>query len=556
MNKQILNVIIEFFKKYPVYVVTTILFMFLIPVNDVLLSRLYGNMFQAVQTDTFKMSHFLKIIGVISFLQIGYAVRDLLDSKQIPFFQNHCKQIFLRKIFNDHDQDHTQILSGDLLSKIIRSQHIITAWYSKLATFIIPHVFELAFTTVYLFTIDTYVGVAFVLLLFVLGLVLFVSPKQSEKYTVKSDQALNAIIERIDDLLGNYFSVYKESKIENELKLLNAKSDEFIKYYMRSVYNALTYRLLLVACMIVFLYIFVSRTYNLMLNNTINKALFFSLIMMTTHLFGNIMWIIDVVRDAIFDYGSIKNSDFLRSDDDTKKKSTNELCVSKTPVNEEIILIENVFFKYDGQKDWILKDINLSFKRSEKMIVTGEIGSGKSTLLKLLLRVLKPSKGNIYINGKCYEEFSPKSFYKHISCIPQSCVLFNRSIIDNIRYDNPTVTKDDVIKVMKRFGIDKHFTNLKDGFDSVAGKYGNNLSGGQRQMVWFLKVFFKDPEIIFMDEPTASLDRATKELFWDITNRFFKDKTIVIVTHDDFLLQKDINIIRLKNGLIVKKKDE
>tara|TARA_Y100000389_G_C17340428_1_gene453005 strand:+ start:70 stop:966 length:897 start_codon:yes stop_codon:yes gene_type:complete len=298
----------------------------------------------------------------------------------------------------------------------------------------------------------------------------------------------------------------------------------------------------------------------MMKNNQIDKALFFSLIMMTTHLFGNIMWIIDIVRDIIFDYGTIKNSEFLKSDDSSKKhkdvSNENELCISKAKINDIVIAVENLFFKYDGQNDWILRDINLVFRRGEKVFLTGEIGSGKSTLLKILLRILHPSKGFIYINGKCYDKFSPKSFYKHISCIPQNCVLFNRSIIDNIRYDNPSVTKEDVIKVINKFGINKHFGNLKNGFDSLAGKYGNNLSGGQRQLIWFLKVFFKDPDIIFMDEPTASLDKSTKELFWSIMDKFFKEKTVVIVTHDDFLLKKQIKLIKLKNGLIETKKEE
>jgi ABC-type multidrug transport system fused ATPase/permease subunit len=543
-------VIYQFFKKYPLYVITTLLFMFLVPINDVYLSKLYGNMFQSVQNDTFQVSYFLTILFVIFFLQMGYAVRDLLDSKQIPFFQQHCKELFLKRIFDNYNRDQT--LSSDVVSKIIRTQHIITAWYSKLATFIIPHVFELVFTTVYLFTIDRQIGIAFMMLLLVLIVVIFISPLQSEKYTKQSDKKLSQIYELLDDVLANFFSVYKEDKLQAEIDLINKTNDDFISSYMKSVYNALLYRFGLIVGMLLFLYFFVSRINTLMQAKVIEKATFFSLIMMTTHLFSNIMWIIDVIRDIIFDYGTIKNAEFLKPDT-IKQEERKELCISKVKQDDIIIEVNQLYFKYKEQKKWILEDINLAFRKGEKVLVTGEIGSGKSTLLKLFLRMLKPSKGFIYIRGQCYDSFSEKSFYKQVACIPQNCVLFNRSIIDNIRYDNPRISKADVIKIIDQFGINKHFDNLKQGLDSSAGKHGNNLSGGQRQLVWFLKVFLKDPDVIFMDEPTASLDKATKELFWSVMDHFFKEKTIVIVTHDDYLLSKQLKIIKLKHGKVAEK---
>jgi ABC-type bacteriocin/lantibiotic exporter with double-glycine peptidase domain len=94
----------------------------------------------------------------------------------------------------------------------------------------------------------------------------------------------------------------------------------------------------------------------------------------------------------------------------------------------------------------------------------------------------------------------------------------------------------------------KHFSNLNDGVDSLAGKNGMNLSGGQRQLVWMLKIYFKKPDIIIMDEPTASLDKGTKDLFFEIMGKLLGDKTILIVTHDDDLLQFTDNIILVKNG--------
>jgi ATP-binding cassette subfamily B protein len=213
-----------------------------------------------------------------------------------------------------------------------------------------------------------------------------------------------------------------------------------------------------------------------------------------------------------------------------------------------VLEIKNVYFKYDNAINYLLQDINLEIKRGDKYLVLGEIGSGKTTLVKLLLRLIKPQKGNLHLNGLCYNNYEVKAFFKKMGFMPQNCVLFNRSIIENIRYDNETTTREEILEILHKFGIMKHFSNLNDGVDSLAGKNGMNLSGGQRQLVWMLKIYFKKPDIIIMDEPTASLDKGTKDLFFEIMGKLLGDKTILIVTHDDDLLQFTDNIILVKNG--------
>lgn len=277
---------------------------------------------------------------------------------------------------------------------------------------------------------------------------------------------------------------------------------------------------------------------------------------MITHLIGNFLWIIDTSRDVIFDYGTIKNSQFLQKyvpkDPNTNPLgNSSQTCVSlvETPNGPVVPVLKmiNVHFKYASQKRYALKDINVDIARGETILLVGEIGSGKTTLIKMLLRLLKPNEGNIYLNGVCYNTFSTKSFYKKIGFMPQNCILFNRSILDNIKYDNDTVSTNTIMDTLHKFGIMKHFENLEDGIRSSAGKNGMNLSGGQRQLIWFIKLYLKNPDIIIMDEPTASIDHATKDLFKTIINEFMIEKTIIIVTHDNELKDIADRIIKVKN---------
>ena len=544
MNKAIIEIILSFYKQYPFYFFSSLIFMALIPINDIYLSKLYGVMFEKIQQNTFKMSHFTHILGVLAFLQIGYALMDLNDSKQIPLFQQKCKEIFIRKIFNDSKENFKEILTGDLLSKIIRAQHIITSWYSKFITFIIPHILEFAITLVYFFSIDFTLGLSFGILLFIFVGVLCISPNGTNDATVKSDKALNSIHEHVDDILNNYISIYKEDKLEHEIGLMRKLNNTFIRLYNNSVKVSLYYRLVLTVLLIAFLFKFTHRSYELLVTKKMKKPLFFALIMMLTNLIGNLLWMIDTTRDVIFDYGTIKNSDFLQS---TVVNKHHVSCKDNESL-DNVLEIKNVYFKYDNTINYILQDINLEIKRGDKYLVLGEIGSGKTTLVKLLLRLIKPQKGNLHLNGLCYNNYEVKAFFKKMGFMPQNCVLFNRSIIENIRYDNETTAREEILEILHKFGIMKHFSNLNDGVDSLAGKNGMNLSGGQRQLVWMLKIYFKKPDIIIMDEPTASLDKGTKDLFFEIMGKLLGDKTILIVTHDDDLLQFTDNIILVKNG--------
>lgn len=545
--EKILIIIKSFLRKYPVYIWSTIFFMILIPINDVYMSKLYGKLFESIQNNTFTMNQFAYILLIMSLIQIGYGIMDIIDSKQVPLFQQHCKELFIRNIFDRYKDNYKELLTGDLLSKILRSQHIITAWYSRISTYIIPHIFEFTFTALYFFWIDWVLGLSFVTLLGVFTFALILSPAKSNDTTTKSDKSLNNLHEEIDDLLSNYLTVYKEQKLDYELKRLKEYSNIFIKNYNIAIRNTMKYRILLIVILIVFLFTFIYRCFTLLKNKSMKKALFYSLVMMITHLIGNLIWMIDTVRDVMFDYGTIKNSEFLS---ESKPKQKQTLC--KDFDNKDIILkVHDVYYKYPIQKSWVLNKINLDIREGERIGILGPIGSGKSTLLKIMLRLIKPTKGQLYLHGMCYSKMNTKTFYKHIGFMPQNCVLFNRSILENIKYDNTNVSEKEIMDVIDRFGLMRHFSNLEKGIHSPAGKNGMNLSGGQRQLVWFLKLFLKKPSIIIMDEPTASLDKKTKDLFIEIMDTLLKDKTIIIVTHDDYLMKYIDTSYRIMDGELV-----
>ena len=547
MSSVIGSIIIQFLKENPHYIFTNLFFMSLIPLNDVYIPKLYGNLFESIQNGQFSMDRMTYIMIVLSIIQVGNALMDINDSKQIPLFQQTCKNYFLQRIFDEQKIEYNE-LGTDVLSRILRSQHIFTAWYSKLTTFILPHILEFIGTLIYFFIIDFQLGTSFGILLLICLFVVIISPMNISEYTAKSDKAMIHINEEIDDILINNLSVHKENKIKEELKRLDKKNNIFIQLYNLSVKSSLTYRLILTTSLIGFILFFTFRCFNLLKQNIIAKSMFFSLIMIVSHLIGNVLWINDIARDAMFDFGSISNTSFLQAK--IVKPKSNIPCTNEKEDIYKHIEIKNLSFQYDTAKERTLNNINVIIERGKTTIIKGEIGSGKSTLAKLILRLLTPTEGKLYLNGTCYSKIPISEFYKDIGVIPQHCILFNRSIYENIRYDNESVTEAQINDTLHSFGIMKHFAKLKNGIHTYVGRNGSKLSGGQRQLVWMLKLYFKNPSVIIMDEPSASIDKNTKELFKSIITNMLKDKTIVIITHDPEMEELANDIITVKNGSI------
>ena len=252
------------------------------------------------------------------------------------------------------------------------------------------------------------------------------------------------------------------------------------------------------------------------------------------------------MRDILLDWGMIKETNKLL---EFKKTPTNYLYQDIDPPKNGIGLYQ-VSFKYTNANDYTLKDITIHFKPGENTALLGDIGSGKTTLLKLMMRLYMPNVGDLFINNQWYSHQTTYQIRRSIGYVPQNPILFNRSIYDNIKYGND-ISNQDIDYIVDDLGISKEFSNLTNGLNTLVGKNGSKLSGGQRQLIWCLRILLVNPEIILLDEPTASMDVKTKDLLFYMLDKIMtKEKTVIMITHDPYLLKKCTNKVFLKNGEI------
>lgn len=216
--------------------------------------------------------------------------------------------------------------------------------------------------------------------------------------------------------------------------------------------------------------------------------------------------------------------------------------------NAEISL-ENINFAYGTKK--ILNKLNLTIKPKEKVGIVGLSGAGKTTLCNLLLRMYDVQGGAVKINGLDVRDLKHESLLRNIAYVPQDTQIFNRSILENIKYAKPHASKSSIMKATKQAHIHEFISKLPNGYDTKVGDNGFKLSGGQRQRISIARALLKDAPILILDEATSAMDSQNELAIQKSLKVAMHNKTALVIAHRLSTLRNMDKIIVLKNGQIV-----
>jgi ATP-binding cassette subfamily B protein/subfamily B ATP-binding cassette protein MsbA len=200
----------------------------------------------------------------------------------------------------------------------------------------------------------------------------------------------------------------------------------------------------------------------------------------------------------------------------------------------------------------VLRDITLQIPVGETIALVGPNGCGKSTLGNLLLRFFDPTQGSVRIDGVDLRDMRMRDLRRQIGLVTQDAFLFNDTIEANIRFGRPGATRDEIEAVAKRaFAHDFILEQLPDGYETVVGESACRLSGGQRQRIALARVILKDPSILILDEATSQIDLKSEHQIHKVLAQFIKDRTTIIITHRQTILELTDRVVVMENGRIV-----
>jgi ATP-binding cassette subfamily B protein len=231
---------------------------------------------------------------------------------------------------------------------------------------------------------------------------------------------------------------------------------------------------------------------------------------------------------------------------DSSEATTNYYAESYPPS----IAFKNVSYKYPNG-NLAIDNISFEIPSGSFVGIVGDNGSGKSTLLRLMLGLIQPTSGTIFINGEPAQSDALRKLAKIIGVVPQNINLFHGSISENIFYNSESINTD-FQNLLKLVNLDKDISEkFTDGIDTQVGEKGLKLSGGQRQKVAIARALSNNPKLLILDEPSSALDEMSEGITFIEKEQILLNRTVILITHNRNLLKNANLIMEISKGKLV-----
>jgi len=216
------------------------------------------------------------------------------------------------------------------------------------------------------------------------------------------------------------------------------------------------------------------------------------------------------------------------------------------------LALERVSFTYSGQQaDAVIKELSLTIRQGQVIAVAGPSGSGKSTLLKLLLGLHAPSEGAIYYGDERLDEGLWEQWREKTAYVPQEPVLFDTTVMDNIRIGNLRASEAEVLEAARRANAAGFIEALPEGYQTRIGERGQRLSGGERQRLALARAYLRNPQFLLLDEPTSALDGLNEQLVQEALQSIMAGRTVIVAAHRLATIREADLILYMEHGNIL-----
>ncbi len=238
---------------------------------------------------------------------------------------------------------------------------------------------------------------------------------------------------------------------------------------------------------------------------------------------------------------------FQLLDDDTVVPDTGTR--NDTQIFRGDVVIENLSFAYKRGED-VLRDVSMTIPHGSTVAIVGATGAGKTTIISLLTRFYDFDRGRILIGGTDIKDIPVSLLRRHIGVVMQDVFLFSGTIAENIHLGNPEISEEDVRNAAEIVGADRFIRQLEGGYDAEVKERGAMLSVGQKQLLSFARALAFNPEILILDEATASIDTETEQMIQRAIEELLKGRTSIVIAHRLSTIQNADKIIVLHKGKI------
>lgn len=551
-----------FAREHPWMIAASLALLAVMPLQDVMLPHLTGRMFAAAHGKSRALAPFVAVAVAIAALQSMHVASDFVDARMFPALQTYLRARMMSCVLERRDEvrlsNSGDVHGGALVAEFVKVPVTVSFWFET-AKSLVPYLLVYVCAAAYFATIDLPLAGGLAAVVAVLFASLVASISRCTPISAQRDAAFNDVHENVDDTVRNLPAVLTRMCGRDEVaRLVELDRRHEIETFDTALCG-MTIKIWMVPIVVCYSAVLVLRCRYLSLAGRIDTGTFVSVVVVTLYLCASMLRIVAHSRAMVFNWGVLHTSaGELAACAAAARPHGGAAAV--TPVapatappcasdggrrrRPPLVSLCNV---HAGRA---LRGVTLNVEEGERVAVIGHIGSGKSTLLHVIMRLVRPDAGEVRLRGQLYDEVPIEKVRRSFGYVPQNAVLFDRTILENVLYGNPGKSAEDVGELVRRLGADGFVASLgDDGLLAQAGKNGSNLSGGQRQLVWCMRVLLGEPTALLLDEPTASMDAASRKA---LVSAMAKVPTVVLVTHDAAVSSAfATRTVELKDGQIV-----
>jgi subfamily B ATP-binding cassette protein MsbA len=510
----------------------------------------YFNYYISRQLETDISSTLILVVGIVIFFFLMKNLFNYLALYNITFVKNGLLKNLRGKLYS-------RVISmpisyflnkkkGDLMSRITADILEIQTSYLSILELMVREPLTILFTLIVMFTISPELTLFVILFIPISGFIISIIGKKLRKDSKEVQQQQSNFLSMIDETISGQKvikSFLSESYFNQKFNSINQMLYKFSNKVINRKNLAGPFSEFMGILVIGVLLWFGGKM--VLINETISGTTFIVFM-------GLAYNILTPAKNLSKSFYSIKKGNAaaervfeiieFQPDNDSNRDQLLETFNDK-------IEFKNVDFSYGQIK--ILDNISFSIKKGESVALVGSSGSGKTTIANLLNGFYNSNSGSISIDGMEISSITRDSLYKNISIVTQESILFNDTIMNNIRIGDLDSMDEDIVNAAKEANAHEFIIQQIEKYDTNIGDYGGKLSGGQKQRLTIARAMLKSPSILILDEATSSLDSESEKKIQDAIDKLMLDKTSLIIAHKFSTIKKCDKIILIDKGRIV-----
>ena len=510
----------------------------------------YFNYYISRQLETDISSTLILVVGIVIFFFLMKNLFNYLALYNITFVKNGLLKNLRGKLYSKViSMPISYFLNkkkGDLMSRITADILEIQTSYLSILELMVREPLTILFTLIVMFTISPELTLFVILFIPISGFIISIIGKKLRKDSKEVQQQQSNFLSMIDETISGQKvikSFLSESFFNQKFDSINEMLYKFSNKVINRKNLAGPFSEFMGILVIGVLLWFGGKM--VLINETISGTTFIVFM-------GLAYNILTPAKNLSKSFYSIKKGNAaaervfeiieFKPENDSNRDQLLETFKDK-------IEFKNVDFSYGQSK--ILDKISFTIKKGQSVALVGSSGSGKTTIANLLNGFYNSDSGSISIDGMEISSITRESLYKKISIVTQESILFNDTIMNNIRIGDLDSVDGDVINAAKEANAHEFILEQSEKYDTNIGDYGGKLSGGQKQRLTIARAMLKSPSILILDEATSSLDSKSEKKIQDAIEKLMLDKTSLIIAHKFSTIKKCDKIILIDKGRIL-----